>query len=190
MDLKRKVALFADNVEIPLAPFFGSMGVAPPPAMGRVSSSPPGIYVGNLDNKELTAGTKLFIPIHVPGGLFQTGDGHAGQGDGEVDQTALETSLTGEFRFVLHKGKTLRWPRGETATHYIAMGLDPELNVATKLAVQEAVDFIAAEKGLSRADAYALVSCAVDLHITQIVDGTKGVHAMIPKKLFLTPKKK
>ena len=189
LDLKRKVALFAPNVEIPLAPFFGSMGVAPPPAMGRVSSSPPGIYAGNLDNKELVAGTKLFIPVHVPGALFQTGDGHAGQGDGEVNQTALETSLTGEFKFVLHKGKKIAWPRGETNTHYIAMGLDPELNVATKLAVQEAVDFIAAEKDLSRADAYMLASCAVDLHITQLVDGTKGVHAMIPKKIFLTPKK-
>jgi acetamidase/formamidase len=189
LDLKRKVALFAPNVEIPLAPFFGSMGVAPPPAMGRVSSSPPGIYAGNLDNKELTAGTKLFIPIHVPGALFQTGDGHAGQGDGEVDQTGLETSLTGEFRFVLHKGKSITWPRAETPTHYIAMGLDPDLNVATKLAVQEAVDFLAAEKGLSRADAYMLASVAIDLHITQIVDGTKGVHAMIPKKLFLSPKK-
>lgn len=189
LDLKRNVALFAPNVEIPLAPFFGSMGVAPPPTMGRVSSSPPGIYAGNLDNKELVAGTKLFIPVHVPGALFQTGDGHAGQGDGELDQTALETSLTGEFRFILHKGKKLAWPRGETPTHYISMGLDPELNVATKLAVQEAVDFISAEKGLSRADAYMLASCAVDLHITQLVDGTKGVHAMIPKKIFITPKK-
>ncbi len=189
MDLKRNLALFAPGVEIPLAPFFGSMGVAPPPVMGRVSSSPPGIYAGNLDNKELVAGTKLFIPVHVPGALFQTGDGHAGQGDGELDQTALETSLTGEFRFILHKGKKLAWPRGETPTHYIAMGLDPELNVATKLAVQEAVDFISAEKGLSRADAYMLASCAVDLHITQLVDGTKGVHAMIPKKIFVPIKK-
>ncbi len=189
LDLKRNVALFAPGVEIPLAPFFGSMGVAPPPVMGRVSSSPPGIYAGNLDNKELVAGTRLFIPVHVPGALFQTGDGHAGQGDGELDQTALETSLTGEFRFILHKGKKMVWPRGETPTHYIAMGLDPELNVATKLAVQEAVDFMSIEKGLSRADAYMLASCAVDLHITQLVDGTKGVHAMIAKKIFVPVKK-
>ena len=184
LDLKRKVALFAPNVEIPLSPFYGSMGVAPPPAMGRVSSSPPGIYAGNLDNKRLVAGTKLFIPIHVPGALFQVGDGHAGQGDGEVDQTGLETSLTGTFRFVLHKGKTMKWPRAETPTHYIAMGLDPDVNVAIKLATIEALEFLVAEKGLSKDDAYMLISCAVDLHITQLVDGTKGVHAMIPKRIF------
>ncbi len=184
LDLKRKVALFAPSVEIPMAPFYGSMGVAPPPAMGRVSSSPPGIYAGNLDNKRLVAGTKLFIPIHVPGALFQVGDGHAGQGDGEVDQTGLETSLTGTFRFVLHKGRTMKWPRAETPTHYIAMGLDPEVNVAIKLATMEALDFLVTEKGLSKEDAYMLISCAVDLHITQLVDGTKGVHAMIPKRIF------
>lgn len=184
LDLKRKLALFAPNVEIPLAPFYGSMGVAPPPALGRVSSSPPGIYAGNLDNKRLIAGTRLFIPVHVPGALFQVGDGHAGQGDGEVDQTGLETSLTGNFRFVLHKGKTIAWPRAETPTHYIAMGLDPDVNVAIKLATLEALNFLVTEKGLSREDAYMLISCAVDLHITQLVDGTKGVHAMIPKKIF------
>ena len=184
LDLKRKLALFAPNVEIPLAPFYGSMGVAPPPALGRVSSSPPGIYAGNLDNKRLIAGTRLFIPVHVPGALFQIGDGHAGQGDGEVDQTGLETSLTGNFRFVLHKGKTIAWPRAETPTHYIAMGLDPDVNVAIKLATLEALNFLVTEKGLSREDAYMLISCAVDLHITQLVDGTKGVHAMIPKKIF------
>ena len=184
LDRKRKVALFAPSVEIPLAPFFGSMGVAPPLAMGRVSSSPPGIYAGNLDNKRLVAGTKLFIPVHVAGALFQVGDGHAGQGDGEVDQTGLETSLTGTFRFVLHHGKAMTWPRGETPTHFIAMGLDPDVNAAIKLATQEALDFLVGEKGLSRDDAYMLISCAVDLHVTQLVDGTKGVHAMIPKKLF------
>ena len=184
LDLKKKVALFAPGVEIPLAPFFGSMGVAPPLAMGRVSSSPPGIYAGNLDNKSLVAGTKLFIPVHVAGALFQVGDGHAGQGDGEVDQTGLETSLTGTFRFVLHHGKSMIWPRGETPTHFIAMGLDPDVNVAIKLATQEALDFLVSEKGLSREDAYMLISCAVDLHVTQLVDGTKGVHAMIPKKIF------
>ena len=184
LDQKRKLALFAPGVEIPLAPFFGSMGVAPPPAMGRVSSSPPGIYAGNLDNKRLVAGTKLFIPVHVEGALFQVGDGHASQGDGEVDQTGLETSLTGTFRFILHKGKTMAWPRGETPSHFIAMGLDPDVNVAIKLATQEALDFLVTAKGLSRDDAYMLISCAVDLHITQLVDGTKGVHAMIPKNLF------
>ena len=186
LDLKRNVARFAGNIEIPLKPFFGSMGVAPPPAMGRISSAPPGLHAGNLDNKHLTAGTKLFIPVHVAGALFQVGDGHAGQGNGEVTITALETSLRGRFEFVLHKRKTLKWPRAETPTHYIVMGLDEDLTKATKGAVREAIEFLVSEKGLTRDDAYMLASVAADLEITQLVDGTKGVHAMIPKSIFKT----
>ena len=184
LDEKRMVAKFSDSIEIPLHPFFGSMGVAPPEAMGRVSSAPPGIYAGNLDNKDLVAGTSLFIPVHVPGALFVAGDGHAGQGNGEVDITALETSLVGTFQFVVHKGMKLDWPRGETPTHYIAMGLNPDLTEALRLAVREAIQFLAAEKHLSREDAYMLCSTAVDFNVTQAVDGTKGVHAMIPKSIF------
>ncbi|MDX2178602.1 MAG: acetamidase/formamidase family protein [Bryobacteraceae bacterium] len=182
LDRARMVGLWGPGIEVPLRPFFGSLGVAPP---NKVSSSPPGVHAGNLDNRELVAGTKLFIPVHVAGALFQAGDGHAAQGDGEVDQTGLETSLSGTFRFVLHKGMKLRWPRAETPTHYIAMGLDPELNVATKIAVMEAVDFLVTQKGMTRGDAYMLASVAVDLRITQLVDGTKGVHAMIPKSIFV-----
>jgi acetamidase/formamidase len=152
--------------------------------MGRISSAPPGIQAGNLDNKDLVAGTKLLIPVHAPGALFEVGDGHAGQGNGEVDITALETALEGTFQFVLHKGMHLKWPRAETPTHWIAMGLDPDLDEALKIAVREAIDFLATEKGLSREDAYMLCSTAVDFDITQAVDGTKGVHAMIPKALF------
>ena len=184
LDRRRMVARFADNIEIPLHPFFGSMGVAPPEAAGRISSGPPGIHAGNLDNKDLVVGTKLFIPVHVPGALFEVGDGHAGQGNGEVDITALETSLVGTFQFVLHKGMTLKWPRGETPTHWIAMGLNPDLTEALKTAVREAIDFLATEKHMSREDAYMLCSTAVDFNVTQAVDGTKGVHAMIPKSLF------
>lgn len=184
LDRERMVADFAPNIEIPLHPFFGSMGVAPPPAMGRISSAPPGIHAGNLDNKDLVAGTSLFIPVHVPGALFEVGDGHAGQGNGEVDITALETSLVGTFQFVLHKGMHLKWPRGETPTYWIAMGLDPDLNEALKIAVREAIDFLVTEKHLSREDAYMLCSTAVDFNVTQAVDGTKGVHALIPKSLF------
>ena len=182
LDGKRMVANFAPGVEVPLRPFFGSMGVAP--ATGSISSTPPGIHAGNLDNRELIAGTKLFIPVHAAGALFQVGDGHAAQGDGEVDQTGLETSLVGEFRFVVRKDLKLEWPRAETPTHYITMGLDPDLNKAVKLAVEEAVRFLMAERKLSRADAYMLASVAVNLHITQLVDSTKGVHAMIPKEIF------
>ena len=184
LDSKRMVANFAPGVEVPLRPFFGSMGVAPAPAAGSISSTPPGTHAGNLDNKELIAGTKLFIPVHATGALFQVGDGHAAQGDGEVDQTGLETSLVGEFRFVVRKDLKLEWPRAETPTHYIAMGIDADLNKAVKLAVEEAVSFLMAERKLSRADAYMLASVAVNLHITQLVDSNKGVHAMIPKDIF------
>jgi len=184
LDEKRMIGRFADGIEVPLRPFFGSMGVAPLESAGRVSSGPPGVHAGNLDNKELVAGTTLFIPIHVPGALFSIGDGHAAQGDGEVCITALETSLTGTLRFIVRKDMHLQWPRAETPTHFIAMGLDKDLTLATKIAVREAIDFLATEKKLSKDDAYMLASVAVDFHITQLVDGVKGVHAMIPKAIF------
>jgi acetamidase/formamidase len=185
LDRERKVAKFGAGVEVPLAPFFGSMGVAPPEANGRIDSAPPWIHAGNLDNKRLVAGTRLFLPVHVKGALFQAGDGHAAQGDGEVCITALETSLDGTFDFIVHKNRPLRWPRAETPTHYITMGLHPDLTEAARLAVRETIDFLVAEKRLSRDDAYMLTSVGVDLAITQLVDGTKGVHAMIPKALFV-----
>jgi acetamidase/formamidase len=184
LDTKRGVAKFSENIEVPLHPFFGSMGVAPPESMGRVSSGPPGIFAGNLDNKDLIAGTKVFIPVFVPGALFEVGDGHAGQGNGEVDITALETSLVGTFQFIVRKDMHLKGPRGETPTHYIAMGLDPSLDEAIKNAVRDAIDFLVTEKHLSREDAYMLCSVGVDFNVTQAVDGTKGVHAMIPKSIF------
>jgi acetamidase/formamidase len=155
---ERMVARFADNIEIPLRPFFGSMGVAPPPASGRISSAPPGIHAGNLDNKELVAGTTLFIPVHARGALFEVGDGHAGQGDGEVCITALETSLIGQFQFILRKDMHLKWPRAETPTTFISMGINEDLTEATKIAVREMLDFLVSQKGLSREDAYMLSS--------------------------------
>jgi acetamidase/formamidase len=184
LDDKRMVGHFARGIEIPLRPFFGSMGVAPPPSAGRISSGPPGVHAGNLDNKELVAGTKLFIPVHVRGALFAVGDGHAAQGNGEVNITALETSLHGTLQFIVRKDLKLRWPRAETPTHHIVMGLDRDLTKATKLAVREAIDFLVTEKGLSPNDAYMLTSVAVDFCITQVVDGTLGVHGMIPKAIF------
>jgi acetamidase/formamidase len=184
LDRAKMTARFADGVELQLHPFFGSMGVAPPEANGRINSAPPWIHAGNLDNKELVAGTTLFIPVHAKGALFEVGDGHAGQGNGEVDITALETELTGTFQFIVRKDMHLKWPRAETPTHYITMGLHEDLNEATKLAVRETIEFLSTEKHLSREDAYMLSSVAVDFCITQLVDGNKGVHAMIPKKLF------
>ena len=184
LDTKRNVAKFSEHIEIPLRPFFGSMGVAPPEAAGRVSSAPPGTHAGNLDNKDLVVGTTLFIPVHAAGALFETGDGHAGQGNGEVDITAMETSLVGTFEFVVRKDLHLKAPRGETPTHFIAMGLNPDLTEALKMAVREAIDFLVTEKHLSREDAYMLCSVGVDFNVTQAVDGTKGAHAMIPKSIF------
>ena len=175
---------FAPGVTLPLAPFFGSIGVAPPPLVGRISSRPPGWHGGNLDNKDLVAGSTLLLPVHVPGALLSIGDGHGRQGDGEVTGTALETSLRGTFEIRLRKGQRLRWPRAETPTHYIAMGLHEDLDEATRLAVREMVDFLVSEKKLSREDAYMLCSLAADLRVTQAVDATKGVHAMLPKSVF------
>ena len=185
LDEKRMVAQFAPGIEIPLHPFFGSMGVAPPETSGRLSSAPPWIQAGNLDNKDLVAGSTLYIPVHAPGALFEVGDGHAGQGDGEVDITALETSLVGTFQFVVRKDMHLRWPRAETPTHFITMGLNEDLNQCTALALHEMIDFLMTEKHLSRDDAYMLTSVAADLHITQLVDGNKGVHMMLPKAIFV-----
>jgi len=184
LDKEHMVAHFAPNIDVPLHPFFGSIGVAPPPSMGRVSSAPPGIHAGNLDNKELVAGTTLYIPVWTKGALLEIGDGHAGQGNGEVDITAMETSLTGRFKLVVRKDLHLTMPRAETPTHWIAMGIDSNLVAATKQAVRQAIDYLVTAKGLTRDDAYMLTSIACDVDITELVDGTLGVHVMIPKRIF------
>ena len=185
LDKERMVAKFAPGIEIPLRPFFGSMGVAPPESHGKVDSAPPGVHAGNMDNKELVAGTTLYLPVHARGALFEIGDGHAGQGNGEVDITALETSLVGTLQFVVHKGTNQKYPRAETPTHYISMGFHQELYEATRTAVREMIDFLVAEKHLSRDDAYMLTSVAGDVDITELVDGNKGVHVMMPKAIFM-----
>ena len=175
---------FAPGLTLPLAPFFGSIGVAPPPLSGRISSRPPGWHGGNLDNKDLVAGTTLYLPVHVAGALLSMGDGHAMQGHGEVTGTALETSLRGTFEVRVLKGRRLKWPRAETPTHYLAMGLHEDLDEASRLAVREMVEFLVAEKKMSADDAYMLCSLAGDLHVTQAVDATKGVHVTLAKSLF------
>ncbi len=183
LDRRRMTAEFA-GITLPLKPFFGSMGVAPPPDRGRVSSNPPDIHAGNLDNKELVAGTTLYIPVHVPGALFEVGDGHAAQGDGEVNQTAIETSLRGRLQLTVRKDMKLEWPLGETPTHWITMGMDKDLTVATRICLQNTVKFLQSRTGLSQTQAYQLASLAVDLRITQLVDGNVGVHAMVAKSLL------
>src|SRR5450756_2829123 len=184
LDRKTMTATFAPGIVIPLRPFFGSMGVAPPPAAGRISSNPPGIHAGNLDNKALVAGTTLFIPVHATGALFEVGDGHAAQGDGEVDQTAIETSLRGRLQLTVRKDMKLSWPRAETARDYISMATDPDLTKATKIAIQEMIEFLVAEKKLDRTAAYQLTSIAGNVAITQLVDGKVGVHVKMPKEIF------
>jgi acetamidase/formamidase len=181
-----KTAEIAPGVVIPLTrPFFGTMGVAPLPAMGRISSAPPGIHTGNLDNKDLVAGTTLFMPVNAPGALFSVGDAHAAQGQGEVDLTAIETGLRGKFQFIVRKDMNITWPRAETPTHWIVIGLSPNLEEAMKIAVRETINLITEKfPRLSRQEAYMIASIAVDYHVTQVVDGTKGIHGMIPKAIF------
>jgi acetamidase/formamidase len=169
---------------VPLRPFFGVMGVAPPPHYGRVSTIEPREYGGNIDNRELIPGTKLYLPVFVRGALFSTGDGHACQGDGEVNLTALETALEGDFTFVLHKQRKLLRPRAVTPTHLITMAFDPDLDDAATRALEDMIDAVVDIAGLAANDAYALCSLACDLRITQLVDGNKGVHAMLPFELL------
>jgi acetamidase/formamidase len=189
----REVALFSDTIHVPLAPFMGIMAVAPRnPQVGQPgvttagiqSSKQPGPYGGNLDNKALMAGTKLFLPVFQPGALFYTGDSHGVQGDGEVSGNALEQSLTGVFRFIVHQGMTLTAPRAETPTHYIVMGIDQDLNRAMRMATLEAVNFLVQEKGLTPAKAFSLCSLAVDFRVSEAVDDTQNVSGYIPKSLF------
>jgi acetamidase/formamidase len=190
VDRDRRTCLLPWGTELSLAPFFGVMGVAPPPAYGRISTVQPREHGGNLDNKELGEGTTLFLPVWAPGALFSAGDGHGVQGDGEVCINALEICLTGTFTLVLHKGggagdPLLRYPRAETATHFIAMGMDADLDVAMKTALRQMIAFITGRTNLSRQEAYQFCSLAVDFRVTQTVNGEKGIHAMLRKGLLV-----
>jgi acetamidase/formamidase len=185
LDRATMTSTFAPGIVIPLKPFFGSMGVAPAPELGRVSSNPPGRHAGNMDNKELVAGSILYIPVFAKGALFEIGDGHAAQGDGEVDQTAIETSLRGRLQLTVRKGMALNFPRAETAADYISMAFDPDLTKATTMAIQEMVDFIASRWTMNKHTAYQLVSVAGNVAVTQLVDKPNhGVHVRLPKSIF------
>jgi acetamidase/formamidase len=186
IDRAAKKAELAPGVVVPVErPFFGTLGVAPIAAAGRISSGPPGVHAGNIDNKDIMAGTTLYMPVFVSGALFSVGDGHAAQGDGEVDLSAIETGLRGTFQFVVRKDMKISWPRAENATRWIVMGLDTSLEEAMRIAVRETINLITEKfPKLSRQEAYMIASIAVDYHVTQVVDGTKGVHGMIPKAIF------
>ena len=191
LDLTQMEAKFAPDITIPLTPFQGTLGVAPPDGFfpplspGVTSSVPPGPHGGNLDLRELTEGSVLYLPVWKTGALIYTGDSHAVQGDGEISLTALETRMQEVLiQVVLHKQKNFQWPVAETATHWITMGLDKDLNAAMTLAARNAIDFLASRAKLTPHDAYALCSVAVSFRVTQVVDIVRGVHAMIPKSLF------
>jgi acetamidase/formamidase len=209
VDLNSKTTQFASNVTLPVQPFMGIMGVAPPAdfvatnseaggawaarperiddygGIKRVSSVPPDLWGGNMDNKELVAGTSLFVPVFNEGALFSTGDGHVNQANGEVGLTASETAMNGvTVQFVLHKNLDLIRPVAETPTHFMTMGFDPDVNRAMKIATRDMIDLLTKSTGLSRLDAYSLASLAMDLNITQVVDINRGVHALVPKSIF------
>jgi acetamidase/formamidase len=200
LDRQKMIGHFAPGIDIPLHPFFGSMGIAIG-AAGRTDSAPPWMNGGNMDNKDLVAGTTIFFPVNSKGANFEVGDGHANQGNGEVDITALETQLTGTFQFIVHKASSpdlgadpnrLLWPRAETPTQYISMGFHEDLKAATEMAIRNMITFLSTpgqspvSPPLSRADAYALVSVACDVDITQLVDLPRvGAHVLCPKVMFI-----
>jgi acetamidase/formamidase len=169
------------GLELPLRPFFGVMATAPPVAWQSVSTLPPRRNGGNLDNKELVAGTTLYLPIHVDGANFSVGDGHGVQGDGEVCVTAIETGLIGTFQLIAHNDRHLTWPQAETPTHIMTMAFDPDLDQCVVIALREMIDLIAMRTGLSKQEAYALCSLAADVRVTQVVNGSKGIHVMLEK---------
>lgn len=184
LDLEANEAHLSWGLKLPIAPFFGVMGVAPPPNWGQISTIQPRAHGGNLDNKELVAGTTLFLPVHAEGALFSCGDGHGAQGDGEVCVTAIETALTGTFQLVLRTDLALEAPRAETPTHLISMGIHEDLNRCAERALRDMIAWIVARTGLSREDAYMLCSLAGDLRVTQTVNGNKGIHMMMAKALL------
>jgi acetamidase/formamidase len=183
LDEQRMVGRLPWGLDLPLRPFFGVMGVAPPPAWGRIGSLIPRAMGGNLDNKELIPGAKLYLPVFVPGALFSCGDGHGVQGDGEVCVTAIETALQGRFAFKVRKDLRFTYPRAETPTHYITMAIDPDLDQCVVKALRDMIVLLGETAKLSREDAYTLCSLAADLRVTQTVNGSKGIHCMIAKSV-------
>jgi acetamidase/formamidase len=184
LDDKRMVGRLPWGLDLPLKPFFGVMGVAPPPAWGRITSLIPRAMGGNLDNKELVPSAKLYLPVFVPGALFSCGDGHGVQGDGEVCVTAIETALQGRFRLTLRRDMALEYPRAETPDHYMTMAMDPDLDQCVIRALRDMIVLLGEKRNLSREDAYTLCSLAADLRVTQVVNGAKGIHVMLEKKLL------
>lgn len=189
LDRDRMMAILPWGLELPLKPFFGIMAVAPPKEWGRVTSIMPRAFGGNLDNKELVAGSTLYLPVFEKGALFTCGDGHGTQGDGEVNVNAIETALKGTFTFKVRKDLGYTYPRAETPTHHITMGMDPDLDQCAVIALRDMIVLLGEKSGLSREDAYTLCSLAADFRVTQTVNGCKGIHMMIDKSYVVTGKR-
>jgi acetamidase/formamidase len=184
IDRTRGVVTMPWGLELHAAPFFGIIGVAPPPGNGRLTSVIPRAWGGNIDNKNLGPGAKLHLPVFNAGALLSVGDGHAAQGDGEVCLTAIETGLRGRLRLTVGKDTGTRRPWAETPTHWITMAFDRDLDIAAQSAVRDMVNLIVKRGGLAAADAYTLCSVAADLHVTQLVNVSKGAHMMLAKSLL------
>jgi acetamidase/formamidase len=184
IELRTGRAQVTSKVSLQTRPFFGQMGVAPPPSWGRIDSRPPDAYGGNLDNKELLPGARLFLPVFNDGALFSVGDGHAAQGNGEVNQTAIETSLDGHFRLSVLKGRKLHRPMAVTPTHILTMAFHEDLNQAARLATRDMIEVLNDDFEMDFRDAYRLCSVAADLNVTQFVNGNRGIHVMLPRQLL------
>ena len=182
---KRSAEEILPGVTIPLRPFFGNLGVAPPRRYGRIDSTRPGIHGGNIDVKDLVSETTLYLPVHVKGALFSVGDGHACQSDGEADGTAIETPLTGVFKFIVRHDMKLKWPRAETPTHHMTIAYHKDLKSAARLALKDMIQFLVETRNLTAEDAYSLVSLAGEMHVSQLVNIIPGVHFMLPKQIFV-----
>jgi acetamidase/formamidase len=169
--------------QVPYKPFFGVMGVAPPPSWGTISSMPPRQHGGNIDNRELGVGATLYLPVFADGALFSVGDGHGAQSDGEIGM-AVETGLIGTFTLTIRNDMTLEWPLGETPTHMITMAFDPDLDDCLVVALRQMLELLASRTILDRYQAYALLNLAAELRITQVANGNKGVHCMLQKQYF------
>ena len=184
IDRARKIAKTPWNMEVDLDPFFGLIATAPPMEWGKLSTVPPRQNGGNMDNKELKVGTTLYLPVFEKGAMVSIGDGHGTQGDGEICTAAVEMDMCGKFKITNRTDMEITWPIAENNDYFITMAFDPDLDECVKITTREMINFLSEFCGLTRADAYTLLSYVGDLRITQVVNGNKGVHLMIPKKYF------
>jgi acetamidase/formamidase len=181
-DLRAGIGRSLDR-ELDLKPFLGVLGM-PPPEPGVHSTIPPRRWGGNIDCKELVAGTTLYLPIPVDGALFSAGDGHAAQGDGEVSGTAIETPAQARLTLDVDEDLRLEWPVARVPGAWLTFGMDEHLGRAAKIAVDGMVALMSRELGVFGGDALVLASVGVDLRITQVVNGTMGVHAVLRDDAF------